>query len=59
MDRQEKHHQQHKKEHEHEARLKREHERHEESLPRRIHPAWFIVLGSVLIIIVVLVWTSL
>jgi hypothetical protein len=57
MDHKEKHHEHHKKQREHEDRLKKERERQEESLPRRVHPAWFVVLGSALIVVIILVWT--
>jgi hypothetical protein len=57
MDHQQKHHEHHKKEREHEDRLKKEREHHQEQMPRKIHPAWFIVMGSVLIGLIVLFWT--
>jgi type VI protein secretion system component VasF len=59
MDHHEKHHEQHKKEREHENKLKKEHEARAENQPRRIHPAWFVALGSVLIVVIVLFWTML
>jgi hypothetical protein len=58
MDHQEKHHEHHKKEREHEDKLKKEREHREEKLPRQIHSAWFVVVGCVLVILVILVWTS-
>ncbi len=57
MDHREKHHEHHKKEREHEERLKKERERREEAQPRQIHPAWFVVVGCVLVALVILVWT--
>jgi hypothetical protein len=57
MDHQEKHHEQHKKQREHDDKLKKEREHRQEKLARQIHPAWFVVAGSVLIILIVLVWT--
>ena len=33
-----------------------ESERRGENLPRKIHPAWFVVLGTVLLALVVLTW---
>jgi hypothetical protein len=59
MDHKEQRHEHHKKEREHEDRLKKEREHREEKLPRRIHPAWFVVLGSVLIVVILIVWTML
>jgi len=58
MNHQEKHHEYHKKEREHEDKLKKQREHREEELPRRIHPAWFVVVGCVLVMLVILVWTS-
>jgi hypothetical protein len=56
MDHHEQHHQHHEKERHHRIEKEKEHERHSEKLPRRIHPLWFLVLGSVLIVLVVLTW---
>jgi len=57
MDHHEQHHQHH--EHERQARIRYEKERERASarLPRKIHPAWFLVLGIVLIVLVILTWT--
>lgn len=57
MDQHEKHHQHHEKEREHEKQEKKRHEHEEEQKPRVIHPGWFLAVGIVLIILVVLVWT--
>jgi hypothetical protein len=57
MDHQEQHHEQHRKEREHEKQLRKEHEHQEEKSMLPMHPAWFMVLGGLLIIAVVLVWT--
>jgi type VI protein secretion system component VasF len=57
MDHQEKHHEHHKKQREHEDKLKKEHEHLQEKQLRRIHPLWFVALGTILIVAVVLFWT--
>jgi hypothetical protein len=49
-------HQQHMKEREHEKKLAKEREEKEMQSPASIHPAWFIALGVVLVIGVVVVW---
>ncbi len=59
MDHQEKHHEQHKKQREHEDKLKKEKEQRDENQPRRIHPVWFVAVGSILIVVIVLFWTML
>ncbi len=59
MDHHEKHHEQHKKEREHENKLKKEQEALAENQSRRIHPGWFVALGSILIVAIVLFWTML
>jgi len=59
MDHHEKHHQDHIKEREHEKAERAQHEREEEKGLRKIHPAWFVVLGVVLIVLVIVLWTSL
>jgi type VI protein secretion system component VasF len=56
MDHHEKHHQHHEKEREERIKHEKESERRGEKLPRRIHPAWFVALGCVLIVLVVLTW---
>jgi hypothetical protein len=57
MDHKEKHHQEHRKEREHEKQHEKQEERREDKQVRVIHPIWFVVLGSVLLLIVVAVWT--
>jgi hypothetical protein len=57
MDHHEKHHEQHKKQREHEDRLKKEREHHQEALPRRIRHVWLFAIGVVLVILIVLIWT--
>jgi hypothetical protein len=49
-------HQHHLKEREHEKKLEKQHEAEEMKRLRVIHPAWFVGLGVVLILGVVLVW---
>ena len=56
MDHHERHHQHHQKEREKRLAQEKEVEREEERQPRRIHPAWFVGLGIVLISLVVLTW---
>jgi hypothetical protein len=56
MDHHEQHHQHKEKEREHRIAQEKAHERQSEKLPGRIHPLWFLVLGSVLLGLVVLVW---
>jgi hypothetical protein len=58
MDHKEQHHQRHEKEREHE---KKEHRKHEQQgknlLP--FHPSWLFVVGAVLALVAVLLWTLL
>jgi hypothetical protein len=59
MDHKEQHHLHHQKEREHE---KREHKAHEHEQEKKtglssIHPAWFVGLGTVLIVLIVVLWT--
>jgi hypothetical protein len=56
MDHHEQRHQHHEKEREQRIRREEESERRGENLPRKIHPAWFVVLGTVLLALVVLTW---
>jgi hypothetical protein len=56
MDHRERHHQHHEKEREERIEHEKERERREERLPRKIHPAWFLVLGTVLVGLVILTW---
>ena len=57
MDHHEQHHQHHEKERQERIRHEKERERTSERLPRKIHAAWFVVFGTVLIVLVVLTWT--
>jgi hypothetical protein len=56
MDHREQHHEHHQKERQERLAHEKEIEREEERQPRRIHPAWFLGLGIVLIGLVVLTW---
>jgi hypothetical protein len=56
MDHHEQRHQHHEKEREQRIRREELSERRAENLPRKIHPAWFVVLGTVLLALVVLTW---
>lgn len=56
MDHHEQHHEHHEKEREQRIKHEKERERQSGQLPSRIHPAWFLVLGSVLVVLVVLTW---
>ncbi|HZT80150.1 MAG TPA: hypothetical protein VFA26_08010 [Gemmataceae bacterium] len=56
MDHKEQHHEHHRKEREEEKRHEKQHEREEMRKPRVIHPLWFLALGIVLTLGVVLVW---
>jgi hypothetical protein len=57
MDHHEQHHQHHQKEREERIKREEERERQDEALPRRIHPAWFVVAGLVLIGLIIMTWT--
>jgi hypothetical protein len=57
VDHRQEHHQHHRQERERRIAKEKEREREEENLPRVIHPAWFLVLGVVLTVLAVLVWT--
>jgi hypothetical protein len=60
MDHKEERHLHHQKEREHEKAREKQHEQEEEKKLRVLHPAWFLVLGIVLVLVVVLgVWTLL
>jgi hypothetical protein len=59
MDHHEQHHQHHEKEREERIKHEKEHERREEKQPWKIHPAWWVVMGVVLILVAVLIWTFL
>jgi len=59
MDHHEQHHEHHQKERERRIEHEKEVERREDKEPRRIHPAWFVGLGAVFIVIIILGWTLL
>lgn len=54
------HHEHHREHHDKEREKRIEHEkareRQDERQPRTIHPLWFLVLGTTLIVAVVLMW---
>jgi type VI protein secretion system component VasF len=56
MDHHEQHHQHHEKERQEHIQREKERERESDKAPARIHPAWFITLGAVLVLVVVLSW---
>jgi len=58
MDHKEQHHQHHQKEREQEKKRKAEHEREEEKTALPIHPAWLFVIGAVLVLLALLIWTA-
>ncbi len=56
MDHQERHHEQHEKEREHEKKEHKAHEREAGGKRHPFHPAWYAVVGAVLIFAALLVW---
>jgi type VI protein secretion system component VasF len=57
MDHHEQHHQHHQQEREKGIEHDKQRERESERSPRKIHPAWFLVLGILLVVLVILTWT--
>ena len=57
MDHHEQHHHHHEKERAARIAHEKERERRDEQLTRRIHPAWFVAVGVVLIALVIATWT--
>jgi hypothetical protein len=57
MDHHQQHHQHHQKEREEHIRREEERESKLDALPRRIHPAWFVAAGVLLIGLIILTWT--
>ena len=57
MDRQDEHQEHHQKEREHKKDERKQHEHAQERQIRTIHPAWFVKLGVVLVVSVVMLWT--
>jgi type VI protein secretion system component VasF len=59
MDRQEEHEQHHQEERGRKKDERKQHEQAQQARLRTIHPAWFVVLGVILIFAVVISWTLL
>lgn len=57
MDHKEQHHLHHQKEREEKKREEKEFERQQELKGWPIHPAWFVVLGIILTVLAIIVWT--
>ncbi len=57
MDHKQQHHEHHQKEREHEQREWKEHNREFSGKRHGIHPAWYVVVGVLLVGAAVLVWT--
>ena len=59
MDHKKQHHLKHVKEREHEKKEHREHEREAEKARLPFHPAWLFLVGVVLVLVAMLIWTLL
>jgi hypothetical protein len=59
MDHHQQHHEHHRKEREEKKKHEHEHENQTEKVSSGIHPAWFLALGVVLTLAVVLLWIML
>jgi cytoskeletal protein RodZ len=59
VDHKQRHHEHHQKEREHEKAVRKEREREAGGKKHWFHPAWYLVVGAVLILIAVIVWTFL
>jgi uncharacterized membrane protein len=57
LDHHEQHHQHHEKERQEKIKHEKEWEHQHEKDVRQIHPAWFVALGVLLIILMVATWT--
>jgi hypothetical protein len=57
MDHHEQHHLHHEKEREHRKKIQKEHERQQEKNMLPIHPLWLLVIGIVLVLVAVLIWS--
>jgi hypothetical protein len=57
VDHQQRHHEHHEKEREHEKKVHKALEREAGGKRRPFHPAWYLVVGAVLILAAILVWT--
>jgi hypothetical protein len=56
LDHKQQHHEHHQKEREKEIEEKKLRERAEAKQTRQIHPGWFVALGTVLVLAVVVTW---
>jgi hypothetical protein len=57
MDHKQQHHLKHQKEREHEKKEHQKYEAEAEKTRLPVHPAWLFVVGVVLVLMVVLIWT--
>jgi type VI protein secretion system component VasF len=57
MDRQFEHQKHHQEEREHKKDERKQHEHAQERQVRTIHPAWFVMLGVVLVVSALMLWT--
>ena len=57
MDRQHEHEKHHQEEREHKKDERKQNEHAEERQVRNIHPAWFVMLGVVLVASALMLWT--
>jgi hypothetical protein len=57
MDHKEQHHQHHEHERKEPKREQKEYEKEQEKSSLPIHPAWFVALGVVLVLVAVSIWT--
>ena len=57
MDHHEQHHEHHKKEREEEQKAHKAYERQHEKTALPFHPGWLVVIGFVLVLAAVLLWT--
>jgi len=59
MNHKEQHHQKHEKEREHEKKEHKKHEQQQQKNSLPFHPAWLVAVGTVLVLVVLLIWTML
>lgn len=57
MDHHEQHHQRHEKERQERIAHEKEAERRDEKQPWKVHPAWLLVVGAVLVVVAMLIGT--
>jgi cytoskeletal protein RodZ len=57
MDHKEQHHQHHQKEREEKKKEQHKHEQDQMKKPGSIHPLWFAVVGVVLVVVALTIWT--